>query len=68
MRGQVKVNRDHITLDKEMVECIKKFIGDVWLMRKAQHEGNETKKWKYQLAVDYQLGILVKEGKEVAHA
>lgn len=68
LNGNVKVVRDHITLDKESVEALRQFIGEVYLMRQAQElyevlpeDKYLTNKLQLEQSVDEQLSILVKK-------
>jgi hypothetical protein len=69
IHGTMTPARTHIMLDKEMKEALQNFIGQVWLMRKAQDSGNAIQRARYEMEVDRQLAILVKaDKKEVNHA
>jgi hypothetical protein len=70
LNGKIKVVRDHITLDKESVDALKQFIGDVYIMRQAQElylvisSGENLVRMKETEAfVDETLKILVSKSK-----
>lgn len=68
LNGKIKVVRDHIQLDKEQVDALKQFIGDVYMMRQAQElfdkvssGENLMMKMEMEQHVDNALAILVKK-------
>ncbi len=68
INGKIHVVRDHITLDKEMIDALKQFIARVYLMRKAQQLYEVIPKGEYLISklkqeekVDQTLNILVRK-------